>query len=225
MSWNLYYWVGCHRFASPCPLSTEEQRTAGGLESREAGLWESCQGTPLPSGFWLCPRNGQVRGEWNLGIYFPRSHTAGFLKVCCDPLPQTTATFQHFLLYSFLHRFQKPLLPPSSSSLAQNSSLLSQPQDTLIYLAAFPKLFPRNPLNNVLQWPTCECQDLLTDRAMCLQQTPFEWLTGSHWFPFSENTPYGCACNVHPFNLIGPRIHIWPNQIIHQRKVVFGTKR
>lgn len=94
MSWNLYYCVGCHQFASPYPLSTEEQRSASRLESREAGLWESCQGTPLLSGFWLCPRNGQVRGEWNLGIYFPRSHTAGFLKVCCDPLPQTTATFE-----------------------------------------------------------------------------------------------------------------------------------
>ena len=177
----------------------------------------------------------QEMGRWGeSGILVLSSLDSTLLGfwVCCDPLPQTTATFQRFLLYSFLHRFQKPLLPASSSSLAQTSSLLSQPQDTLIYLAAFPKLFPRNPLNTVLQWPTCDCQDLLTDRAMCLQQTPFERLTGSHWFPFSENTPYtkargptGCACNVRPFNPTGPRIHIWPNQIIHQRKVVFGTKR
>ena len=141
----------------------------------------------------------------------------GFWKLVVTLSPKPQLLFSQLSPLSFLHRFQKPLLPPSSSSLAQNSSLLSQPQNTLAYLAAFPKLFPLNPLNNVLQWSAFECQDLLTDRTMCLQQTPFGWLTGSHWFPFSENTPYtrargpsGCVCNIRPFNLIGPRIHIWP---------------
>lgn len=76
-------------------------------------FFSTCPGPPSLSGSQLCPRNGQMGGKWNLGIYFPRFHTARLLRVGCDPLPKkkTTATFQAVFSFQL-----SPKVPETTTS-------------------------------------------------------------------------------------------------------------